>query len=83
MLAKWLRRVIGSVRLALTLLTLIIGLLVVILDQIAGMRASGPLYGFLSALAGLMAAFVYKDTERPSGMVNRAYSYYREGEGEP
>ena len=67
MLAKALRRWIGSVRLAMTLLTVVIGLLVALLDQVGGLRASGPLYGFLSALAGLMAAFVYKDTERPSG----------------
>jgi membrane protease YdiL (CAAX protease family) len=84
MLAKWLRKWFGSVRLALTLIAIAAGLLVVFLDLYRGLRLSSQLYGYLASLAGVVAVFVWKDTDRPSGYTpaGGGYIYRPEHEGE-
>jgi hypothetical protein len=82
MLAKWLRKWFGSVRLAMTLMVFISGLVVIALDMALKLHNSNQLYGCVISLAGLAAVFLWKDTDRPAG-----YNYngipYKYGEGEP
>lgn len=82
MLAKALRRWIGSIRLAVFLVTLLADLAVIAADAIFGLRLSQQLHTNLVTLNGLAAVFVWKDTERPSGYHAQGYSYKPEAEGE-
>lgn len=75
MLAKFLRKWIGSVRLSMTLLTCLSGLVVVFLDLRGALKLTTQLYGFLSSMVGAVAIFVWKDTDRPSGYSPRGYRY--------
>lgn len=83
MLAKFLRRWIGSVRLSVFLLTLLAGLAVVAADMICQLRNSQRLYGCIIALAGLAAVFMWKDTDRPAGYNPQGFRYDSEEEGKP
>jgi membrane protease YdiL (CAAX protease family) len=84
MLAKWLRRVFGSVRLFMTMLAVLAGLVVVFLDLRGSLRLTAQLYAFLSAILGAVAVFVWKDTDRPSGYNHKGFRYDNEdGEGNP
>lgn len=67
MLAKWLRRWFGSIRLFLTLLAAVSGLVVVGLDIWLRIGVSAQAYGFLTALVAAVAVFVVKDSDRPAG----------------
>ena len=75
MLAKFLRRWFGSVRLFMTLVALLAGLVVVFLDLRGTLRLSAQLYGFLSAMLGAVAVFVWKDTDRPAGYRAGGFRY--------
>ena len=66
MLAKWLRRWIGGVRLAMTLLTVLAGLAVVFLAGAGLLTLSAAAWAFLGSLVGNMAVFVVKDSQRPA-----------------
>jgi hypothetical protein len=81
MLAKYLRRWFGSVRLFMTLLILISGLIVVVLDVRGALRLTAQLYGFLSAMIGSVAIFVWRDTDRPSGYSVKG-NRYEDGDGD-
>lgn len=83
MLAKLLRRWIGSIRLSVFLLTLLTGIAVIAADKITGKSSSQQLYNCIIALAGLAAVFVWKDTERPSGCHAQGYRYAPDEEGHP
>lgn len=83
MLAKWLRRWIGSVRLSVFLLTLAADLVVIAADAIFNLRLSQQLHTNLLTLNGLAAVFVWKDTERPAGYHAQSYSYAPQEEGHP
>ena len=82
MLAKFLRRWIGSVRLSVFLITLGLAIAVIIVDKVNKKDSSQQLYNCIIALAGLAAVFVWKDTERPSGYHAQGYTYKSETEGE-
>lgn len=82
MLAKALRRWIGSIRLSVFLVTLLADLAVIAADAIFGLRLSQQLHTNLVTLNGLAAVFVWKDTERPSGYHAQGYVYKAETEGE-
>jgi hypothetical protein len=83
MLAKFLRKWFGSVRLFMTLLTCLSGLVVVFLDLSGTLRLTAQLYGFLSAMVGAVAIFVWKDTDRPSGYRAGDFRYDMTDEGKP
>jgi len=84
MLAKFLRRWFGSVRLSMTLLAVLAGLVVVALDLRGALRLTAQLYGFLSAMLGAVAVFVWKDTDRPSGYSPQGgFRYHDDQEGKP
>lgn len=83
MLAKYLRRWIGSIRLSVFLLTLLTGIAVIIADKVTGKSSPQQLYNCIIALAGLAAVFVWKDTERPAGYHAQGYRYTPEEEGQP
>lgn len=80
MLAKFLRRWFGSVRLSMTLLAVLAGLVVVALDLRGALRLTAQLYGFLSAMVGAVAVFVWKDTDRPAGYSPQGHRYGKEDE---
>lgn len=80
MLAKFLRKWIGSVRLALTLLVFLAGLVVIALDMAFKLHNSNQLYGCIISLAGMAAVFIWKDTARPAGYSPQGYRYDSEGE---
>lgn len=80
MLAKFLRKWFGSVRLFMTLLILFAGLIVVALDIYKSLRVSSQLYTYLTAIAGVVAVFVWKDTDRPAGYMPTAVGYKYDGE---
>lgn len=83
MLAKFLRRWFGSVRLAMTLLAILAGFVVLALDIRGALRLSGQLYGFLTSIVGAVAVFVWKDTDRPSGYIQPDATYrYPDGGGD-
>ena len=75
MLAKWLRRWFGSVRLAMTLAACLAGLLVVFADLKGALRLTAQLYGFLASIIGAVAVFVWRDTDRPSGYNAQGHSH--------
>lgn len=83
MLAKWLRRWFGSVRLFMTLLACLAGLVVVFLDLHGALRLTAQLYGFLSSMVGAVAVFVWKDTDRAAGYNSQGVRYDNEKPGEP
>ena len=83
MLAKWLRKWFGSVRLALTLFSLFLGFVVVSMDMLLKLRLTPQLYAYLSTIAGTVAVFVWKDTDRAAGYSIRGYQYESEQEGAP
>lgn len=83
MLAKWLRKWFGSVRLAMTLLVFISGLAVIAADMILKLHNSNQLYGCVVSLAGLAAVFVWKDTDRPAGYTLQGIRYSSDEEGTP
>ena len=65
MLVNWIRKYIGGVRLALTLLVILLGALVVMLDLLKKLNLSMQAYGFLGSMLGVVAVFIWKDTQRP------------------
>lgn len=67
MIAQWIRKVFGSVRLFVFLLTLLADLVVVAVDLVFGLKASAQLYNSIVAISGLTAVFMWKDTSRPAG----------------
>jgi hypothetical protein len=79
MLARWLRRYFGSIRLFMTLLVVLLGTIVVLLDLRYALRLSAQLYGFLTALSGTVAVFVWKDTDRPVGYDTKGVQYPPDG----
>lgn len=81
MLAKFLRRWIGSVRLSVFLLTLLAGLAVIAADIILQLHAGQQIYNCIIALAGLAAVFMWKDTDRPAGYSPQGFRYDLEEEG--
>lgn len=83
MLAKWLRHWFGSVRLFMTLLACLAGLVAVFLDLHGALRLTAQLYGFLASLLGAVAIFVWKDTVRPAGYNSQGVRYDNEKPGEP
>lgn len=84
MLVKYLRRIFGSIRFFMLLLSFVVGIIVVAVDLLMGKRGSAQLYGYLTSLSGLAAVFVWKDTERPSGYTPAGYKHSDEGvEGPP
>lgn len=82
MLAKFLRRWIGSVRLFTFMVTLATGLMVIAADLFFKLRAGQQVYNCIIALAGLAAVFVWKDTERPAGYNAQGRYYGNEKDGE-
>jgi len=82
MLAKFLRRWFGSVRLAMTLLACLAGLVVVFLDLRGALRLTAQLYSFLSSMVGAVAVFIWKDTDRPAGYNSQGHRYDNEQDGE-
>lgn len=83
MLAKFLRRWVGSVRLAVFLITLGTAIAVIVVDKATGKNSPQQIYNCIVALAGLAAVFVWKDTERPSGYHSQGYRYKTDEEGHP
>ena len=81
MLAKWLRRYIGGVRLAMTLLTVLAGLLVVFLTGCGLLTLSAAAWAFLGSLVANMAVFVVKDSQRAAG--SQIPGYYGPEAGAP
>ena len=77
------RRTFGSVRLFMTLVAYLAGLVVVFLDLRGSLCLTAQLYGFLSAMLGAVAVFVWKDTDRPSGYSAKGYRYDNDEEGQP
>lgn len=73
MLAKFLRRWIGGVRLAMTLLTVLAGLVVVFLAGAGILTISSAAWVFLGSLVANMAVFVVKDSQRPAGAQIQPY----------
>lgn len=82
MLAKFLRRYFGSIRLFMTLLVVLSGLTIVLLDVRRELHLSTQLYGFLSAMLGAVAVFVWKDTDRPSGFSPQGTPYFSDKDGD-
>lgn len=66
MLAKWLRKYIGGVRLSITLLVILPGGPLVVADAIMRHEVTPAAWGYLSALLVQAVAFVWKDTDRPT-----------------
>lgn len=67
MLLKLIRKYVGGVRLALTLLVVLFGALVVLVDLFLRLGLSVQAYGFMGSMLAAVAVFVWKDTARPSG----------------
>ena len=67
MLFKFCRKYVGGIRLAMTLLVVIFGFVVVMIDLICGKNFSAQAYTFLGGMLAVVAVFVWKDTERPAG----------------
>lgn len=82
MLAGFLRRYVGSVRLSLTIAALLLGSVVLFCDIFFKLRLSGPIYGYLSSIFGVVAVFIWKDTDRPAGYSTKGIRYSSEKEGE-
>jgi hypothetical protein len=80
MLAKHLRKWFGSVRLAMTLMAFVVGVLVVVVDVFTAFTGTNQLYGYLASLAGVVAVFVWKDTDRPTGYFPQASGFQYKGE---
>ena len=73
MLAKYLRRWIGGVRLAMTLLTVVAGLVVFVLAGLGILTITAAAWAFLGSLVADMAVFIMKDSQRPAGAASPAY----------
>jgi len=67
MFANFCRRIFGGVRLALTVIVLMLGGAIVIADVFFAPKVSGAAYAFLGGLVAQVIAFEMMETKRRSG----------------